>query len=182
MSDFENFYNNSRKPEEEIKRINLCTEKDYLKTEDEINEKEYEKESINLEYENFVIENLSKDMILYYKKLSEKNENGYDIRTDEEGKKYIRHETKMKILGLTTGEAYYRMSDKNGQQTSNSITATPFHIKCSKKGYLNFVYKSSSPFLEIIKHFFHQTSLFKKKDVFLYTAKEYLRRCTVQKN
>ena len=121
-------------------------------------------------------------MILYYKKLSEKNENGYDIRTDEEGKKYIRHETKMKILGLTTGEAYYRMSDKNGQQTSNSITATPFHIKCSKKGYLNFVYKSSSPFLEIIKHFFHQTSLFKKKDVFLYTAKEYLRRCTVQKN
>lgn len=72
MSDFENFYNNSRKPEEEIKRLNLCTEKDYLKTEDEINEKEYEKESINLEYENIEIEILSKDMILYYKKLSEK--------------------------------------------------------------------------------------------------------------
>ena len=117
MSDFENFYNNSRKPEEEIKRLNLCTEKEYLKTEDEINEKEYEKENINIEYESFVIEILSEDMILYYKKLSEKNENGYDIRTDEEGKKYIRHETKMKILGLTTGEAYYRMYDKKGQQT-----------------------------------------------------------------
>ena len=38
MSDFENFYNNSRKPEEEIKRLNLCTEKDYLKKEDENNE------------------------------------------------------------------------------------------------------------------------------------------------
>ena len=72
MSDFENFYNNSRKPEEEIKRLNLCTEKDYLKTEEEINEKEYEKENINIEYESFVIEILSEDMILYYKNLIEK--------------------------------------------------------------------------------------------------------------
>ena len=72
VSDFENFYNNSRKPEEEIKRLNLCTEKDYLKTEEEINEKEYEKENINIEYESFVIEILSEDMILYYKNLIEK--------------------------------------------------------------------------------------------------------------
>ena len=68
------FYNNSRKPEEEIKRLNLKTEKDFLKTEDEINElkKEYEKESINLEYENFVIEILSKDMIFITKSSQKK--------------------------------------------------------------------------------------------------------------
>ena len=119
VSDFENFYINSKRPEVEIKRLNLKTEKDFLKTEDEINElkKEYENESINLEDENFVREILSEDMILYYKNLLEKNENRYDIRTDEEGNEYIKHETKMKILGLTTGEAYYRMSDEDAEKT-----------------------------------------------------------------
>ena len=56
-------------------------------------------------------------MILYYKNLLEKNENGYDKRTNEEGNEYIKHETKKKILGLTTGEAYYRMSDEDAEKT-----------------------------------------------------------------
>lgn len=119
VSDFENFYINSKRPEVEIKRLNLKTEKDFLKTEDEINElkKEYENECINLEDENFVREILSEDMVLYYKNLLEKNKNGCEIRTDEEGNEYIKHETKMKILGLATGEAYYRMSDEDAEKT-----------------------------------------------------------------
>lgn len=120
VSDFINYDRNIRRPYAEILRLNLTSLNNLLMPEKDVEKlkEEYKDESIDFEKETYVKEIFSDEMVEFYKSKIEKNDNkNKKIRVDEEGNEYIKHETKMKFLGITTGEGYYKLSDEDSEKT-----------------------------------------------------------------
>ena len=115
VSGFINFYKNERRTEAEIRRLNFRCKKDYLRSDSEL-KKEYSDELFDKNSGGYVREILSDEMIDYYKSKFEEDIKDIKIKTDFEGNEYIKHENKMKIFGITTGEAYYKLSDDDSER------------------------------------------------------------------
>ena len=115
VGSFINFYKNERRTEAEIKRLNFRCKEDYLRSESELKE-EYSDELFDKNSRGYVREILSDEMIEFYKSKFEEDIKEHEIRTDIDGNEYIKREKKMKILGITTGEAYYRLSDEDSEK------------------------------------------------------------------
>lgn len=120
VSKFENFYINAMRSEIEKVRLGLDRIEDLIKSENELEDKKNAllEECIISTEEQYVKENLSDEMVEYYKSLIESNEeNSKNFRTDENGNEYVKHETRMKVLGITTGEGFYRVSEEDEERT-----------------------------------------------------------------
>lgn len=114
VGSFINFYKNERRVEAEKSRLNFRNKEDYLRTEEDLIQ-EYGNEFLEENTGGYVKEVLSEEMLDYYREKLENN-NQNEIREDEEGNEYIKHETRIKVLGITTGEAYYRLSDEDSER------------------------------------------------------------------